>query len=466
MDVRHKFQDFKHKLDKISPSMCFAKWKQVTLHLHNGFTHSCHHPAPHKIPLEEIEQDVSALHNTAFKKKQREMMLNGERPKECSYCWRVEDSSANNEVYSDRVTKSMQGWADKPDEIISAGSEKNINPSYLEVSFSNSCNFKCSYCSPEVSSTWMEEVKQHGGYPTSTGFNNLDWIKQQQKTPIPEREKNPYVDAFWKWWPDLYPDLHTFRITGGEPLMTRHTFKVLDYVIENPNPNLELSINSNLVIPNVLLDKLIEKAKRIQGEGCIKEFKIYTSCDAHGKKAEYIRNGLDYNKWFDNCHRVLSEIPQSRLINMATYNALSITSFQDFMQDFLKLRTEFNTGPERRNPVNLDVSYLQWPPHQAIFVLDRSYLDLIADQVTYMYRNKEHAYWPPLCGNGYYEFEINKMQRIHSVFKDNLFKGKLEEIENRRDFVRFVDEHDRRRGTDFLKTFPEMQDFYFECKAL
>jgi len=360
----------------------------------------------------------------------------------------------------------MQGWADKPDEIISAGSEKNINPSYLEVSFSNSCNFKCSYCSPEVSSTWMEEVKQHGGYPTSTGFNNLDWIKQQQKTPIPEREQNPYVDAFWKWWPDLYPDLHTFRITGGEPLMTRHTFKVLDYVIENPNPNLELSINSNLVIPNVLLDKLIEKAKRIQGEGCIKEFKIYTSCDAHGKKAEYIRNGLDYNKWFDNCYRVLSEIPQSRLINMATYNALSVTSFQDFMQDFLKLRTEFNTGPERRNPVNLDVSYLHWPPHQAIFVLDRSYLDLIADQVTYMYKNKEHAYWPPLCGNGYYEFEINKMQRIHSVFKDNAFNNKPEQIENRRDFVRFVDEHDRRRGTDFLKTFPEMEDFYFECKAL
>jgi organic radical activating enzyme len=446
--------------------MCYAKWKQVTLHLHNGYTHSCHHPAPHKIPLEEIEQDVSALHNTNFKKSQRKLMLKGEKPSECDYCWRTEESSKGENVYSDRITKSLQPWANRKDEILQAGSEKNINPSYLEVSFSNSCNFKCSYCSPEVSSTWMEEVKKHGGYPTSTGFNNLDWIEQQEKTPIPQREHNPYVEAFWKWWPDLYPDLHTFRITGGEPLMTRDTFKVLDYIQENPNPNLELSINSNLVVPDALIDKLIEKAKRIQGEGLIREFKIYTSCDAHGKRAEYIRNGLDYNKWLDNCYKILDEIPQSRLVNMATYNALSVTSFQDFMTDFLSLRKEFNTGPERRNPVNFDVSYLRWPPHQAVFVLDRSYLQSIEDTVTYMYRNKEHGYWPPLCGNGFYDYEINKMQRIHSVFKEGYYRGKQQEMQNRRDFASFVDEHDRRRGTSFLETFPEMEDFYFECKSV
>ena len=466
MDIRKDLETFRQKLNKISPSMCFAKWKQVTLHLHNGFTHSCHHPAPHKIPLEEIKIDVSALHNTEFKKQQRDLMLKGERPKECDYCWRVEDSKDSDNVYSDRITKSIQPWADKEKEVVEAGSTENINPSYLEVSFSNSCNFKCSYCSPEVSSTWMEEIKQHGGYPTSTGFNNLDWIKQQEKTPIPEREQNPYVDAFWQWWPDLYPDLHTFRITGGEPLMTRHTFRVLDYIIENPNPDLELSINSNLVVPNPLIDKLIEKAKRIQGEGLIREFKIYTSCDAYGKRAEYIRNGLDYNKWFDNCHRILDEIPDSKLTNMTTYNALSVTSFREFMGDFLKLRQEFNTGPERRNPVSLDVSYLRWPPHQTIFVLNREYVKQVEDQVTYMYKNKEHAYWPPLCGNGYYEHEINRMQRIYSVFKDNYYKGKQDEVTNRRDFVKFVDEHDKRRGTNFLKTFPEMEDFYFECKNL
>jgi hypothetical protein len=37
---------------------------------------------------------------------------------------------------------------------------------------------------------------------------------------------------------------------------------------------------------------------------------------------------------------------------------------------------------------------------------------------------------------------------------------------NKADFYRFFNEHDRRRGTDFLKTFPEMKDWWEECKYL
>ena len=46
-------------------------------------------------------------------------------------------------------------------------------------------------------------------------------IELKNKMPIPQRDPNPYVDAFWKWWPELYRDLHTFRITGGEPLLVK-----------------------------------------------------------------------------------------------------------------------------------------------------------------------------------------------------------------------------------------------------
>jgi len=54
----------REKLKKISCSMCLAKWTQVTMHLHNGHTHSCHHPAPHFIPLDELKDNPHALHNT------------------------------------------------------------------------------------------------------------------------------------------------------------------------------------------------------------------------------------------------------------------------------------------------------------------------------------------------------------------------------------------------------------------
>jgi organic radical activating enzyme len=463
MDIKTKYTKTKEKLDTISPSFCAAKWKQVTLHLQTGHNHSCHHPTTHKIPLDEIKNNPSALHNTQFKKEQRKLMLEGKRPAECDYCWKAEDSDKTGNTFSDRITKSSETWASPHLDIIAKQSaEINTNPSYVEVSFSNVCNFKCSYCSPEVSSKWMEEIKEHGAYPTSTQFNNLSSVQKADKMPIPMKDSNPYVDAFWKWWPDLYPDLKVFRITGGEPLMAKDTFKVLDYIIENPNPNLELNINSNLCVPDKLLNELIEKVNRINSEGLIKEFKLYTSCEAKGAKAEYIRNGLDYNKWYDNCHRILSEIHDSKLTNMATYNALSVTSYKEFMEDFLQLRMEYNTGAERRNPVSFDVSYLRWPWHQSIFILDKSYLSQVEDQVTYMYKNKEHAYWPPLCGRGFYEHEINRLERIYHVFRD---ERQTYNPQHRKDFVTFVDEHDRRRGTNFVQTFPEMEDFYWECKT-
>ena len=61
----------KIKVDSISSSFCAAKWKQVTIHLEAGTTHSCHHPKVHKIPLDELKNNPSALHNTSFKKLQR-----------------------------------------------------------------------------------------------------------------------------------------------------------------------------------------------------------------------------------------------------------------------------------------------------------------------------------------------------------------------------------------------------------
>lgn len=465
MDEFQDVKKFSDQLDAVSPSFCLAKWKQVTLHLQTGHNHSCHHPKTHKTPLEELQTNPSALHNTEFKKQQRKLMLEGQRPAECDYCWRVEDSSPNKQVLSDRYTKSYEPWAqDFMQEVLDKRTE-NINPSYMEVSFSNVCNFKCSYCAPEISSKWMEEIKQYGAYPTSTQFNNLENIERQNKMPIPHKDPNPYVDAFWKWWPDLYKDLRVFRITGGEPLMAKDTFKVLDYIIENPNPKIKININSNLCVPKDILDRFIEKAKRIQGEKLIKEFQVYTSCEAKGARAEYIRHGLDYNQWLDNCRRILSEIPNSKLTNMATYNALSVTSFQEFMQDWLQLRREFMTGPERRNPISLDVAYLRWPWHQNIFILPKPYVKMIESQVTWMFYNKEVGDWPPLCGNGFYDHEINRMKRIYYVAKqgaDQSFNVK----QAQQDFVKFVDEHDKRRGTNFLKTFPEMTAFYFDIKKL
>ena len=100
---------------------------------------------------------------------------------------------------------------------------EDFNPRYVEVSFSHTCNFKCSYCAHVFNN--LQEVEKFGGYPTTDNFNSIETHLAEGKWPTKQTEHNPYVEAFWKWWPDLYHDLHTFRITG-EPLLSKDTWKV------------------------------------------------------------------------------------------------------------------------------------------------------------------------------------------------------------------------------------------------
>jgi organic radical activating enzyme len=443
----------KEKLNAVGPGMCLAKWSQVSLHLQNGHNHSCHHPNTHQVSLDEIVVDVSALHNTNFKKETRKQMMTGVRPEECHYCWNVEDN-APEDVFSDRILKTSEPWSlSLKDLVLELGHKGNINPSYLEVSFSHSCNFKCSYCGPHISSKWMEEIEKYGGYPTSRRFNDLNHIKHQNKMPIPERDENPYVEAFWEWWPTLYPGLHTFRITGGEPLMTKHTFNVLDYIIENPNPKMELAINSNCVVEDKLFDRFIEKIKIIEENQAVRSVTLYTSCEAHGKKAEYIRHGLDYNKWLVNCSTILSKIPSLHFSIMSTYNALSVTSYRDFLNDVLKLKKDYKN--DWRN-IEIDIPYLDHPKWLNIGILPDTFKSLISSQIEFMNENKIAN----LNLVGFSSKEINKLERIKYLFQDT------PDHVDQKDFVLFFDEHDRRRNTNFLETFPEMTEFYNYCKTL
>ena len=119
-------------IDGVSPSFCLAKWLQCTLDLHNGTTHSCHHPDRHQIPIDELQQSPAALHNTQFKMQQRNKMLEGIRPKECEYCWKIEDLKGNH--LSDRYIKSSDPWAYPSLEKIAAMPwDQPVAPTYLEV---------------------------------------------------------------------------------------------------------------------------------------------------------------------------------------------------------------------------------------------------------------------------------------------------------------------------------------------
>ena len=457
------YAETKKKLDGIGCGMCLAKWTQVTMHLQMGQTHSCHHPSTHHIPVKEIKRNPSALHNTRFKKKKRKEMLEGKRPAECDYCWNVED---NSDRFSDRVFKSNESWSlPHFNEIATSDWRADYNPKYVEVAFSNRCNFKCSYCGPSFSSSWVQEANKYGAYPTMDSFNDMEVLRKEGKMPINHREHNPYVEAFWKWWPDLYRDLHTFRITGGEPLLSKDTWGVLDYIINEPNPNrkLNLAINSNLGIQDALLDKFIEKVNRIEDEDRVNEFIIFTSVDGWGEQAEYIRNGLEFNRFWDNMNKVLTKCPKVNLTIMSTFNALSVPSYKKLIDGVYDLKKEYaSTDRYWTSAIFLDSSYLRYPTHQTVQILPQKWAKEVFKTAQYTdflgIPKFDHKHV------GYSDIETQKIKRIYDWMISREDDEKLKH--QRYNFGKFFKAHDERRGTNFVKTYPELEDFWHYCQNI
>jgi organic radical activating enzyme len=449
---KNKILRAKELINGISPSFCLAKWLQTTLYLQNGYNHSCHHPTPHKISLEEIKNNPKALHNTKYKKEKMKEMLDGIRPKECEYCWKIEDLGKG--YISDRFYKSGAEWSlPNLGNVLETGLD-DIEPSYLEISFSNVCNFKCVYCSPEISSTWMKEIKKFGGYPTSNSFNSLEYLEKYNKMPYDPNGENPYVDAFWKWWPDLYPNLHTLRLTGGEPLMSRDVWKIIDNIIDNPNPNLTFCINSNLCVQDRLIDSLIEKINLLEGK--VKEIQIFSSGEAIGNQAEYIRHGLDYNKWLLNMNKLAAETKGNVIIaNMTTVNLLSVPSFDEFIDVILDLREKYNADVPH-NKIQFMINYLRYPTFLALPYLDEKTKHTFKNKIEKLIEKRGENY----TGLGKLSFlEIDQLKRLI----DYTYTQELEIEKNRRDFVSFVDEVNKRRDQDFSKIFFELKDYYNIC---
>ena len=430
----NKLAETKNKLDTISPSLCLAKWQQVTIHLQNGHTHSCHHPQTHKIPLEELEHNPSALHNTSYKKQQRKLMLQGERPEECNYCWSVEDTQGDH--YSDRVKKSSNSTWAMPyfDKVSKSDWQQNTTPAQVEVSFGNVCNMKCVYCSPVFSSEWWSEVKHEGAYPTSDSYNNLDWIAETDRTPYLNKEHNPYVEAWWKWWPELKRELKILRITGGEPLLNKNTFALLDDLQKDPQPHLTLEINSNLSVPTETIIKALSQLRQLKKDGCVKDVMMHTSCDAYGKQAEYIREGMNYDNWLTHCKMVRRTGISLHI--MVTANMLSIDTMLSFMNDVYRLKHEYKG-------VTYGISILHSPRFLNVLNLPKNeyWTNKFKELDKFI---KEHELTDVN--------EFNYSERLKNYFLENTW-NKTETKKMRKDAVKFLQEIDRRRNKNFTNTF-------------
>jgi organic radical activating enzyme len=432
-------------IDIKSDSFCGAKWYNATIWLGSGMTTSCHHPLPHKISELDIKVNPKGIHNTEQKKLERSQMQQGERPAGCEYCWKIEDIGRDN--ISDRVYKTVIYSDEDLERAYNTYPSEDVNLRTLEISFDRTCQFACSYCNPAFSSTWVRDINNNGPYMglVSDGRNHFTHGHDSSQL-YKFGETNPYVEAFFQWWDsDLHQSLTELRITGGEPLMSGYTWKLLDWFRENQGRSkTRLAINSNLGT-QVDIDRLFASVDA--------PIDLYTSNESIGSHAEYIRDGLIWNDWANTVELILDHQIGHKLRAlhiMCTINALCLDSLTEFLQQIVDWKLSYG-----RDAVNFSLNILRFPSFQSALVLPDELRTRYRDQLAqFMMTHKGCVHL--------HEYEWNQLQRLVDYL--DVVKTPHSESFNlpklRNDFKQFFTQYDQRRNKNFTETFPAMADWY------
>jgi organic radical activating enzyme len=438
--------DFRQQvLDTLSPSFCAAKWYNATIWLGSGMTTSCHHPPAHLVDIDKVGANPKLLHNTDQKKDDRKKMLAGERPAGCEYCWKIEDMGRD--AVSDRVYKSKIYPIEALHAAKNSSPDQDVDLRTLEIAFDRTCQFACSYCNPAFSSTWVRDIHKNGAYRglVSDGRNHFTHTHNSSQL-YSFNETNPYVEAFFEWWEtDLHQTLQELRITGGEPLMSGHTWKLIDWFKQNQGRSrTRLAINSNLGFGSEKLHEFIDAIRALP------HVEIYTSNEAVHQQAEYIRDGLDYQQWLANMHTLLGSGTVRAVHSMCTINALCLDSLTEYLGHLLNLKQQYG-----RDRVNFTLNILRFPSFQSALVLP--------DSIRTDYRVRLEQFLSVNRNNPYFhEHEINHLQRLVD-YLDVVKTPHSEAFDMPRllnDFKQFYTQYDQRRGKDFAKTFPKLNSWY------
>ena len=425
-------------LDNYSSSFCGAKWYNATIWLGSGMTTSCHHPPAHLVDIEAVKKNPKLLHNTPEKKEQRRQMQCGERPGGCEYCWKLEDMGAD--FISDRVYKSKIYTQEELNDAYNTDHNEDIDLRTLEIAFDRTCNFACSYCNPAFSTTWVKDLKQNGAYKHLLSDGRGHFIHEHDSAQkFKFGETNPYVEAFFKWWDtDLHRTLRELRITGGEPMMSADLWRLLDWFKQNVDKSkTTIAINSNLGGKAELFDKLVEAKQHLP------RLDVYTSCEATAQAAEYIRDGLDFDYWWNN----ITTLAQNDIHThcMFTINALCLQTLPDLINKILDARKTYG-----KDFAFMSYNILRFPSFQSPLVLPHQLRESCVTRLKQIDQTRMHD-WE----QGHLTRLIEYLQVVETPHSESFEMPKLHN-----DFKKFYTQYDIRRNKTFANAFPELEEWY------
>ena len=237
--------------------------------------------------------------------------------------------------------------------------------------------------------------------------------------------------------------------------MSKDTWKVFEYIRNNPQPELEIAVNTNLVVEEKLIERFISEVNSLKD--AVKRVDVYTSLESVGAQAEYSRFGLDYDYWIRNIRACL-ERTESTVSVMTTINILSLSSLPEFIELIMQLRCDYNKSLEV-NRIPLSINYLRWPAHLSVKLLPKN----IRNDCSQSILKTSEAWLKYYRKHQFARLYLEEWDQIKR-FCDYL---NIDEdlAQKRKNFVGYIREYDRRRGTDFASVFPELAHLLEEWNA-
>ena len=345
------------KKAKQSKSFCSAPW----IHLHmipSGEIFPCCFVDWRSEAVTNIRgKTIKEVLNSDRMKELRLEFLNGKRPNACWKCYDHEDAN--------RPYQSMRLWFNKnvpvPEDTVENhtdddGTLHKIDLKYLDIRFSNICNFKCRMCGHGLSTAWYPEIKKvHGAEYTEPQTIYTDIYDQLI----------PYFDS-----------VEEIYFAGGEPLLYPEHYKILDQLLAKERTDVKLKYNTNLSI-------LKYKGKDIINDYWSKFSDITIGASIDGKEAvlEYIRTNAKWDVIVKNFETIQQKAPHINLYASPTIGILNLKILPEFHnwlieRNWVKQASSFPTNFVA-HPFSQSIRYLpMWYKEKMVTLLSNHIVTL------------------------------------------------------------------------------------------
>ncbi len=401
----------------LSNTFCIMPWVHLHIAQSGEVNPCCVAPSDpvysfgsvHDFELEEIWNRPAIRE---FRKKQME----GKPDSRCNGCYEKE-----NDGFRSLRNVTNSDYAHKLELLKSTSPEGRLDsnpPVYLDIRFSNVCNFKCRICGPWSSSQWHEDAVAMGmKNPNSPAIS----------TGISQPEK------LWKQVGKLIPDLEEIYFAGGEPLVMEEHYRFLDMLHEQKKFDIRLKYSTNLSFLEFKGRKVMELWKPFR------QVVIAASLDGSGSRAEYMRKNQNWERAISIWNEMRKGGENLLMLLSPTVSVFNVLHICDFHREWTEkglLDREGMIPSILRTPEIYDVANM--PSHlksKATGMIHR-HLDWMKSNSS---RNEQQM-----------EFAMRQWEGVMGRIKRDANPSLWT------DFSRFTARLDQLRGEDFQEVFPEL----------